>query len=414
MSFDPFDKKRKKSNFLSQKGPETSEEDDSLEENLPEEIAVKYSLDYDIVRLDCILRNKLSQTSNKKDQQKILQKIESLELQLDNAVTVGRIKELERSIENLNKQLQEIKENLLLKNYLFETKSLIEEYKTLPKSATVVDITKLGNIKLTPTEKKKEGIVDRYLEISSKYTKLSIEKVRHENKKLNEQICVSCFESIKTSVIDSSGHKICDKCGSINKVSHNHMSNKDYDVLNNLIKSVNRDACMQYMGSLDVKEIMKQMDKYFEEQGLPSRNYWKTVEINQYGRKEGSEQQDIIDALDALGYKSQYKNYYFFCQQYFGWERSSITKHIEEVCTIFKTTRYVWDNEMTDDEKSRSSSLPTEYLKFKIYELIGYPCKASQFDLPTKIETIKRYDRTWKIMCERSKKPNIYFIPTYM
>jgi len=392
-------------------------------QKIPTFLSVEYSTDYDIVRVDEIIKQKLSAAPVK--EKELLKKLARSQELLEEACRVVTINRLKQEIAELKKELNDVTQVYTLANYSSETFYLIQEYITMPENEQTNNLMSVTPLKISASELKKSKLVDNYLAIAKKYMPMKIEKTKPQSESAHKQICLSCFESILSLVYDSKGNRIC-QCGAENRADRiEQSSGKDYDVLTNLIKSVRRDTCTQLF-NFDVEILLEKLDTYFESMGKHTREYYKNIPVNEFGRKKGTSQDDIIAAMRELKYNDYYRDYLYICHRFYGWERLDVSNYESLIKDHFRATQYVWDNLMTEAEKERSSSLPVEYRKFKHYQLINenektndetcleyrIPCDVSHFKFAKKPETVKMYDRIWKIMCDRAGRQDIYFIPT--
>ena len=377
---------------------------------IPITLSIEYSIEYDITQADKIIREKLRRVGPKIKH--LIRKLDTANTDLDNATKVVTINSLVAKIESLQKELTELTEIYTLKNYILETGVLLSDFDNLPETRKIINLMNSIQPKLTASEIQKQEIIDKYLEIAKKYMSIRIDKpeVVYSTFSNSTSVCLSCLESIIGNIYDSQGHLIC-QCGAENKVKHiENTSGKDYDVLANLVKSIKRDACIQLIG-FDVDLLLQELNDYFRKQGKPVSDYYQGLKLNRYGRKEGTNQDIIIEAMDKLGYNDYYKDYLYICHRFFGWERLDVLKYLGKIREHFLATQLVWDTKMTPGEKDRSSSLPVEYRKLQHYRLVGVNFPRSHFKLPEKPASMQEYDRIWKIMCDRSNHPEIKFEP---
>jgi hypothetical protein len=375
-------------------------------------LTIEYSIDYDITEADVAIRLKLASVSTTALERKLRHARRDLE-EATKVVTIGY---LERQVEELERELVEINQVKTLEKYTEETADLLEEYQSLPETRATVDLMNVEECQLTVGQKLRKDLIDRYLAIAGKYMEIRLKKPVAV-KKTTRRACSSCLKPILTPVYDARGHLIC-PCGADNRMERMEVaSGKEYEVRKNLIKSVKRDACVQTFSPKVMDILLEKLDTYFQGQDLPTSDYYTKLPLNKYGRKNGTDQDTIINAMEALGYNAYYKDYMYICCRFYGWKRMDVLKYLDKIEELFEAVKYVWDNCMTDTEKGRKSSWPVEFLKYKLYELIyhiyGEPlCRREHFDMPKKISSIRRYDQSWKIACNRCTHPEVKYYPT--
>ena len=71
------------------------------------------------------------------------------------------------------------------------------------------------------------------------------------------------------------------------------------------------------------------LGRYFIFNGQPGRAYYRNLPFNEKGKKDGTNCEMIINALNDLGYENYYKDYWYICHYYFGWAVPTV-KHLKE------------------------------------------------------------------------------------
>jgi len=388
---------------------ETSEESNSSFEEC-ESLVVKFSYLCDIDRIDRYVLFSLNKNTN--EIANLQSRIIECENAIENACSVARIRSYESQISDFRKQIKLLSDIKTVARYSKEVDLILAEYRTLPTTESTSFMLAKRDSNRNNNDKRREELLENYLSIAKKYAEIRVERKETKIEEIKEYYCSSCFEKISENNFDYRGYLVCNHCENGNRVSKPIVaSNKDYDVLNNLIKSVKRDACMQHI-PFDIDRLLKKLDKYFLSIGKPTRDYYEKIPCNLYGRKEGTDQNDVIAAMKKLGYNKHYKDYFIVCHRYYGWEIPPVIRLLPKICEHFRATQKVWNEDINDEDKGCSSSLSVEFRKFKHYQILGLPCKAEHFNISKKIETVKECDRKWKEMCKLANHPEIRFIPT--
>lgn len=173
---------------------------------IPESLTIVYSIDYDIIEVDSVIKQKLSTAFAK--EKELQRKLIITEELLEDASRVSVINNLTQEMEDIKQEITNLTKICTLENYIFETADLIEEYSAMPETERISNLMAGGTIKLTAGELRKKKIVDGYFEIAKKYMKIRIERARLEKDINSKQFCLSCFEVILTDVYDSKGNRI--------------------------------------------------------------------------------------------------------------------------------------------------------------------------------------------------------------
>lgn len=384
-------------------------------EVLPTTLVIEYSITYNITTIDTLIKKVLAR--NPTVIAEIDDKLTNLRSKLAKCRTVVDIRQHRTEIANLEKEQHTLATERTLDAYVKESAELIERFVALPITRKVVGMTDNSNIeRMTPAEELKKSIVDEYLSVAKRYFPITINYpiIERPSPSSSSLQCNSCYKIISSAKCSIRGNIICNHCKAENRVSTTSTTRcgKEYDVYTNLLKSINRDCCIQLI-NFDGDILVKQLDEYFSQRGMPTSKDYKLIPLNSNGRKDGTDHTIITKAMGELGYKDHYKNYLYVCHLYFGWSRlDDISRYIPKIEEHFRATQYVWDYLMTPAEKEgRTSSLPVEYRKLKHYQLL-FDCDKNMVDLTTTAKTINQYDRIWRIMCERANHPEIKYIPT--
>lgn len=387
----------------------SSDKTDNVAVSIPKRVIVKFSDDYDIISLDKLVVEKFRQ--EKSCLPIHIKDIEDAKNSRKIATTILAYNNYNLEIERLAAIILDITNETREKEYLSASAPLIKAYRSIPKSVKKFDIRSgiVLDTDITTTGRRVE-VINQYLTIAQKYINIEIYHVNAEQvEKQND--CEGCGKSMVDISVDFLGIRKCTNCGRPQKVNQKSVTaSREYDDLGNLLKAFKR-----FIGGQEIKFSMQQMvedlDDYHERMGKPTSHYYLSLPLNDKGRKDGTNTTIIFDALKATGYKDYYEDYMRICSNYFGWVLPDASDLQDIICSHYRETQAVW-SEMDPLEKERDSSLPTQYRLYKHLQLARFPCDQTGFKLPQQIETIRKYDRIWEIMCKRCGNPDIYFIPT--
>lgn len=359
-------------------------------------IVVKYSRNYDIVYIDNVIKEKLRlETGNAIGLEK---EIERLEQQVEDSMSVPFINATTLKIKRLTIKVEKLKKDAVTQKYISETKDYIRKYKSIPKEEIVVDIMDLNQVRVTPTELQIERIVDEYLSKAVNYIELVIEK---EVLEANLHYCISCEYDLSSIPSTRTGIRICPSCEAENKIPRAaYMALKEYDVFGNFLKAHRRYTCSIEL-KFDIKILMKELDVYFASTGEKPGKYYRDLPSKKNGRKEGTCQMRLCDALKAIGKVSYYKYYSSIGMHYWGWKPALLDHLLETIKKNFQIKQDEFDK-MDPDERGSHSAPPTEFRLWAEYNHAGYKCDISLFKISRKPATLNRYIKTYSLMCERA------------
>ena len=356
-------------------------------------IKIDYSVDYDIKKVDTYMRKYFSLQSSKIPELK--DQIKTLAAKLDKPLSISSEIRIENEIKELKALIERLDSAESYKRYQADTYHLIQKYESISRNEDAY------------SEKQCEKVVDAYFRAASKYTTMSITK---ELPSKTECICGQCGTDLTVVNQSITGYKTCPNknCKVDNFVLKHVNVVKEYDTWGNFLKAFNRHTGVTYMNpnavKFNIKDLMKSLDKYSKEKGKPRGKHYRKLQLNSKGRKDGTSQEFICQALCHLKYKDFYKDYMYICHHYYGWEYPKLKHLLGTIERNFKKKQEVW-KQLTEIEKGGQSSLPTQYRLYREFQHVGYDCDESDFRLAEKTETLNRHDKVYAIMCERSNIP---------
>ena len=363
--------------------------------------------DYDITIIDKIIKSNIEIEKSKLNEYKA--ELNDKKNKLEDVLIIYDYNKLSEEIEALKKNILNIEKNTTYKEYVLETAEILEKYTKYPKNSKKLDIMHKSHDVVMDTEKIET--VEEYISYAKKYVRIDIKSVK-KPRNFGAHKCTSCNESLNGIITDGSGTGNCLYCGSENKVDRiTIIGNREYEDLANFLKTFYR-----YIGTQTVKfsvdEMTKKLDEYFINKGKLPSSYYKNLPLNSKNKKDGTSTATLLEALKDIGRNDNYEDIMYIGNFYYGWKLDDIM-HLESVMTEhYKATQLVWEMKMTPSEKERESSLPTNYRLMKHLQILDVSFDVTNFKLPQQLETIRKYDRMWEIMCNRSQHPDIFFIPT--
>ncbi|CAK7994947.1 Poxvirus Late Transcription Factor VLTF3 like [uncultured virus] len=376
---------------------------------IPKRVTVSFSDDYDIIFLDKLIVEKFRQEKACLGTHQA--NIETAKVHRRSATTIAAYKQYSLEIETLTAIVNDLTNGTKEKLYQEASGPLIMAYRSIPKSIKKFDIRSgiVLDVDSSSIAKRVE-IINRYLAVAGKYIEIEVyHHVSDHTERQND--CEGCGRSMVEISVDSLGVRKCANCGRSQKVNQKSITvSREYDDLENLLKAFQRFIGGQKI-KFSINQMIEDIDMYHEKLGKPTSQYYLSLPLNEKGRKDGTNTTIVFDALKATGYKDYYEDYMYICSRYFGWTLPDALCLQDMITSHYRETQAVWAG-MDPLERERDSSLPTQYRLYKHLQLLRFPCDQAGFKLPQQIETIRKYDRIWEIMCDRCENSEIYFIPT--
>ena len=153
---------------------------------------------------------------------------------------------------------------------------------------------------------------------------------------------------------------------------------------------------------LDIDEIL-QKKKY------KPASYYKNLENNIYGTKNGTNIDMIISSLKDMKKPGLYEDYYIIACHLWGWKIPDCA-HLEEIImNHYDQTQEVF-NTLPVEVRGRKSCISTQLRLWKHLKLLGFECCRHQFKIPQQTDSIAHQLKIWKLMCEKSNNSAIYYI----
>jgi hypothetical protein len=362
----------------------------------------EFKNDFNIIDLDNKIKNFLKNQSTEKYE---------LRIKVINELLSEKIKVIDRKIltkekDHLVKKIQDIKNNVKYNEYVKLSKSLIDEYKQfkiIPTKAFSKETDEIVNKRL--------DIIHIYLDLAKKFVKINIKQILEKNPHIT---CIDCNNIINTSTDED--RIICDNCNciiytstlQIPKESNSKTISCD-DSLDSFKTTLRKFQCLQTENEKPKPIVYEKLDKYFT-----SINCKTGAEIREMplinGRRGNYTIKMLLEALNKIKENSHYEDVYYISYEYWGWNPPQITQYESTIIDHYIKTQKVY-NEMSKEERGRSSSLGTQFRLFKHLQLVGYPCERKDFKISNENESRILHNKLWKSMCEKVEDPNIYFIP---
>jgi len=360
--------------------------------NLPKKITGSYTDDYDISYIHDIIINTLTlEKNNIPELNKELEILKKSSLKLH---TFNNKKEINEAMDKIEKEINMIKSNSRLIEYKSLATTLIEKYINL----------KINDGSVNERLK----VINQYLKIAKKYINIQVNRVV-----VNKNACMNCKASLDNGNISIYGVLKCPECNNEHHdiISIKHMEHfKTHSNTENDMENFDK-ALMRYQGLQNnpPKNLYSKLDVYFNQRGLPSAEYIKSLPYNERGKKGNVNKEMLCTALSAIGYASYYEDVNLIGHIYWDWKLPDLTLLKETIMRHYIITQKNF-YKIPIDVRDRISSLGTQFRLFKHLQLVGHICYVDDFKIAENQDSIQNHNRIWKLMCELSDDPEIYYI----
>lgn len=366
------------------------------EEILPTTIAGFYIYDYDILKIDEIIKKKFQQDKDKKIS-KLNNLIELEEMKMQERQTLIQRKASRKKISEYEEEIQKYEENVDKKNYIEKTKQIINEYAKIGPIKTIISfLTNNKEIVSSPENEEQQNyrhkIISNYLEIARKY--IQIDLVRSL---VDVNSCPGCgIDTTKVEMIeDDSDSIICPNCGlekiSIIKSAFYADGGRINNSKNNYEDRANFEkVLLRYQGKQITKpgrDLYMKLDEYFIMRGLPSSQQYKAMPLLSDGTKYGTSKEMIYEALSNIGCSGYYDDINLICSVFFGWALPDISHLEEDIMKDYDEFQNVY--EQLPDREGRKSSLNSQWKLYILLKRRNWPCKFRDFKIPSTISILE-------------------------
>lgn len=371
------------------------------EENIPDRILATYIDDYDILQVHDIILCKLN--LEKKTLPDLYSQRNDIAQRLSDQLKIIERKKLHSQLEEIKKNIYLIEGEIKKKDYLAETKELINSYQQLGPiikvKSFIEDIEKESEKEEITIQEERLYIIKQYLDIAKKYIPLNVVRIIP-----NERSCPGCGQDL--TFVDPEDYSIerCQECGferlnlikpSFCKEVNNQnkpVSNSDYEDKENFIKAL---EC--YLGEQKPppESLFRALDNWAEKYNHPYKEEIKQLPLNDDGTRGEYGKSMLLQALADEGYAEYYKDVKLIGHLHWGWKLPSVTQQERDlIIQDYDNTQKIF-NEIP---KERKSSLNTQYRLYRHLEARKIPCRPTDFKLPTTPGILEEQDIFWREM----------------
>ncbi len=368
------------------------------DDNIPDRILATYTDDYDILRVDDIIRAKLNLEKDELPQ--IIQKKEMLEKRLDEQLKIVERKKITSQLKEINDKIDEIEEGKRIRKYIEETKELIDKYKQIGPIVKVKSFTN-GEEELDkdPQYQDRINIIKKYLNIAKNYIPTSIARIIP-----NDSNCPNCNTPLIADDPDEQSLEQCFTCGferlNFSKTTFfkespgqsKSLTNSDYEDKENFLKAL---ECYLGEETPPPQSVLNKLDEWSYKYGHPTKEEIRNMPFNDDGTRGEYGKSMMIQALADEGLADYYKDWKLIGHLLWGWRLPNISQQDRElILSDYDATQKIFNS----IKGERKSSMNTQLRLYRHLEARKIDCRPADFKLPTTPGILEEQDGFWKEM----------------
>lgn len=390
--------------------------DNVLIEDIPTKISGTYDEDYNILHVDSLIRKKLKQEkfSHLNTLKSRYKSLYTMSLQPQTYVI------REKTLNNMEKiitEINQIESGEKLKIYDERVKDILNEYR---KFNGKIKVILFGNDEQSKYETmddeqlRRLSLIEKYLDIAGEYIEIDI--IRNNNRP--SDVCKGCGESLSKVASSEEGTIRCPNCQTehdqiiLAKLAKdgsriNTNNNTDDESIDNFMR-----AFIRYQGlQLDQPDdsLESELDEYFVRNGRPTGEEIRKLPLNSRGKRGDTNHKMLWSALSAIGRSEYYEDANLIGHKYWGWSLPNIMHLKEGIIDKYNKTQKVF-YQIPPEERGRNSSLGTQYRLWRHLQLEGHECYMDEFKIAENPESLRLHNKLWRLMCEGTNDPNIFYI----
>lgn len=337
------------------------------------------STELNILTIDTQIFENFKEEKNKLIVYKL--QLESINKSLELKNLKGRVKDaLTKSKDNLINYINDIENSISFNFYITDTAEILEKYKDILNYPMKINF--MG--KTTKNNKEKEELIDKYVDIASKYVNVEVIK-KHKDK----IICKNCnykeFDNIDNNIY------ICINCSAQQIIMKNISSYKDIDRVNISSKYVYdrrihfRDCINQYQGKQNStinEKVYEDLKQQFELHHLlvgDNKNTPKHIRFKNILKEH------INIFLKELDYSKHYENINLIHYDITGKKPDDISYLEDKLLEDFDILTEHYDKNYKHID--RKNFINTQYVLYQLLLKNKHPCNKEDF---TVLKTLDR------------------------
>jgi hypothetical protein len=385
-------------------------------EDLPTKITATYNQDYNIKYVDGIIRKKLQQDkyTRLKD---LCNQYKSLEIRdkipqkyIDKICTQTAMRKLQSEIEA-------IESGANIRVYEDAVRDILAEYSEYNGFVKTIMLDEKDNMRGQQMDNRTRHrifLIDKYLEIASKYIDINVVRVSDAV----VDCCTNCRASLEKIAPSEEGTIRCQQCQTEHGIiilaklakdgARINVSNTtDDESIENFMRAFNRYQGLQ--SDPPHESLYEELDAYFTRIDRPIGAEIRKQPLNERGRRGDTNHKMLWAALSEIDRSEYYEHANLIGRVYWGWELPDVMQYRETIITHYNKTQKVF-YEIPPEIRGRNSSLGTQYRLWRHLQLVGHACHPDEFKIAENPESLRTHNKLWRLMCEGTKDPAIYYI----
>jgi Zn ribbon nucleic-acid-binding protein len=370
----------------------------------PIEIRYTYTIAIDYVHGEVIRRLEGMVGLDKliKEREKLSDKLKIVRTSITDRNVHGKISYIDKEIEY-------IRSGNKLRSYIEIAECIVMEYLDLPQYVHIVTDDEDTIIELDDVEIERLKIIHKFFDIAKKYVPINV--IQENDVDINS--CINCGFKIINVAIDDDGQQECPKCSNVicifslsgHKGIKSSSGNRTYNVENTYRREI-----LYFIGIAKVhipEDVFTKLCIHFRNKGFPEPEEIKSFSLDEYGKREGTTLDALLEALKEIGYPSLYKHANAIGRDFWGWKlHEELRDKIPQLLEGFRMTQRYFN---TIDKRGRTSNICSQHRLLQ--ELIRFGVKVCMTDFKLPNESALAFSEyLWKQLCEKAV---VEYIPLY-
>lgn len=347
----------------------------------------------DVLHIDEKIRKQLQNDAMKIEEYKQeleqkKQELQTLEIEKDKHI-------IQEQIDQLSQKIHNIENDIPIAEYVCLANPVLEKYKKLIQTPMKIDFFKSQKMLSDNSEKEKQEIIDKFLDIAKKYVPIRTYK-REKSEKY------SCHCGNISRFIEQQNKIICHECSNVYDIQSVQTSFKDIDRVNlsqkyKYKKKVHfRDTINQYQGKQNKKinpKIFQILEEQFELHNL----------VNKEGTTNAEKYANITrEQIYMFLFQTDNSNYYEdinMLHHYFTGIPCPDLSSVEHL--LYEDFDKVVDAYESLDNVTRIHFLNGQYILYQLLRRRKFKVSESDFDILKTRERLVEHDEIFKEICAK-------------
>ena len=346
---------------------------------------------YDILHMDEKIKKNILEDKSKLNEYK--NKIKIIYDTLQTPLTYSKKKELEKEKSFLEQKIRDIESNNIFAEYVCLTQKILSEYmKLLDIPMNISFFTK--HKKDNEIERKKEDLVDQFLDIAKLYIPINTYK-----KEISTKLSCDCGNT--SEFITNDTNVICENCGREHNIHTIHTNFKDIDRVNLSQKYKYsrhvyfRETVNRYEGKQNKKinkKVYDDLEKWFTKHNLLINN---DTDKTFYERHLKISKEHVYMALSETGNNLHYEDINLLHNQFTGIPCPDVSEFRDDLFDDFNKVMNVYESIDVD----RVNSLNSQYILYQLLRRRKIRVNENDFGMLKTRERLIEYDEIYQKIC---------------